>query len=178
MQEDFQKYVRSYVPGRMRIRHPGLVGLSAEDQKGIADYLQAIEGVRGVQINAVVGSLLLYWDPSRLSEADIDQYAAMFASMLPEPALAARRPAGRELAAAGKELRRAGIGIADKVACCVAPGIKRGKRARRVAHNRIMLGMLGSSLGCMCLKNGAHAAFGWGFALMLAYHLYQHRKVL
>ena len=90
MQEDFQKYVRSYVPGRMRIRHPGLVGLTAEDQKGIADYLQAIEGVRGVQINPVVGSLLLYWDPSRLSEADIDQYAAMFASMLPEPASALR----------------------------------------------------------------------------------------
>ncbi len=178
MQESLKKYVRSYIPGRMRIRHPGLVDLKGEDQAAISEYLKGIEGVLAVQFNPVVGSMLLCWDPAKISEEGISGYAEFFAGMIPEPAPKAALPMGKDLVHAKKQIEKTGVDIADKIAKYVVPGVKSGKRARRIAHNRIMLAMLGTSVGSLCLKSSIHAAFGWGFAILLGYHLYQHRKVL
>jgi hypothetical protein len=162
----------------MRIRHPGLVGLSRADQKGIIEYISSIEGVAGVSMNPVVGSLLLTWDTDRISASDIENYARFFAGMIPEQAPAAKPAPRKEVAKAKAELKKTGIAVADKVASVVVPGVKAGKRARRMAHNRIMLTALGTCICGLCLRSTVHAVFGWSFAALLGYHIYQHRRVL
>ena len=178
MDESLKKYVRSFVPGRMRIRHPGLVGISKADQQGIIEYISSIEGVTGVSMNPVVGSLLLTWDAARITAADIENYAQFFAGMIPEQAPAAKLAPRKEIAKAKAELKKTGIAVADKVAAVVVPGVKAGKKARRMAHNRIMLTALCTCVCGLCVRNTMHAVFGWSFAALLGYHIYQHRKVL
>lgn len=60
------KYVRSFANGRLRIRHPALVGLSADEYKTIETMVLTVEGITSVQLNPSLGSALLLWDPLRL----------------------------------------------------------------------------------------------------------------
>lgn len=59
--------VRSFCPGRLRLRLPLLRGASDEFVGMIRDALTAKEGVTGVDVNPRVGSLLLTWDPAVLT---------------------------------------------------------------------------------------------------------------
>ena len=59
--------VRSFVPGRLRLRHPALTDLSDDWAEGLVSWLRTKPGMRKVELNRRVGSLLLLWDES---EAD------------------------------------------------------------------------------------------------------------
>ena len=59
--------VRSFVPGRLRLRHPTLAELSDDLAEGLVAWLKTKPGMKEVTLNRRVGSLLLLWDES---EAD------------------------------------------------------------------------------------------------------------
>ena len=59
--------VRSFVPGRLRLRHPALAELSDDLAEGLVAWLKAKPSMKEVTLNRRVGSLLLLWDES---EAD------------------------------------------------------------------------------------------------------------
>ena len=61
-----ETYVRSFANGRMRVRHPALVGLDGEERQAIEAMVMAVDGVTSVSLNPSVGSALLLWDPLRL----------------------------------------------------------------------------------------------------------------
>lgn len=65
--ESLMSSVRSFVPGRLRLRHPALTALSDDLAEGLVAWLKTKPGMTEVALNPRVGSLLLCWDES---EAD------------------------------------------------------------------------------------------------------------
>ena len=57
--------VRSFVPGRLRLRHPALAELSDDLADGLVAWLKTKPGMTEVTLNPRVGSLLLLWDESQ-----------------------------------------------------------------------------------------------------------------
>ena len=55
-------FIRSYVPGRLRLRHPGLIGLEGETLEALTSTVKSAPGITGCTVNPKVGSLLLIWD--------------------------------------------------------------------------------------------------------------------
>lgn len=213
--------VRSFCPGRLRLRLPLLRGASDEFVGMIRDALTAKEGVTGVDVNPRVGSLLLTWDPAVLTlepQALAEEAAGMLemARMMgyfdekDEPCEGktcscesecaegeeACRCADKKTCACGCQefvdtakvaLDRAQAGferVADAplqaLARVIAPDVTKGARAKRVAQNRLMLGLLAVSIAVLATgrAKGAHTGFGAGFLGLLAVHLLQHRRVL
>lgn len=78
----FIKYVRSFMDGRVRLRHPALQDrqVAALAQKGIA----AIPGVREVEVNPLSGSALLLYDSNRLSREQLMEMGVAWAVWLDE----------------------------------------------------------------------------------------------
>lgn len=60
--------IASSIPGRLRVRHPGL---RAPEAAQIVTRLAALPGVETVQHNLRVGSLLVMYDENRLREEDL-----------------------------------------------------------------------------------------------------------
>ncbi len=62
----FVRYVRSFIPGRVRVRHPALtkeaVALEAKQR------LESMEGIGSVELNMQTGSALIQYDASVLSK--------------------------------------------------------------------------------------------------------------
>lgn len=78
----FVKYVRSFMDGRVRLRHPALrdAQVAALAQRGIA----AIPGVRQVEVNTLSGSALLLYDSSRLGRDRLMEMGVAWAVWLDE----------------------------------------------------------------------------------------------
>ena len=72
MTDSFENCIRSYFPGRLRARHASLK--NAETVKQVKTFLAGLEGVRSVEINPRVGSLLLLWDPAKLQIGDLNPF--------------------------------------------------------------------------------------------------------
>ena len=62
----FVRYVRSFIPGRVRVRHPALTneGTAAEAKS----RLEAVEGIAGIELNKQAGSALILYDASVLDK--------------------------------------------------------------------------------------------------------------
>lgn len=56
-----------HVPGRLRVKIPGLQGEPAEAER-VETCLQAIAGVTGVKGNPVTGSVVIFYDPDRTAQ--------------------------------------------------------------------------------------------------------------
>lgn len=207
MLDELKQYIRSYVPGRLRLRHPGLKGIDAETQKLIVETVTSAAGITGCTINPEVGSLLLTWDRHALTEEDLLGYLSFWAAFIPGDALgetaaedtaedagdaeaqpctcpvAAKVAEGKE---AGKKLAATAIANAkvytdaglDVLAPWIAPDQKNSARRRRVTQNRLMLAAGVGSVALLAMRGSAHASMGWVFAAMALLHLYQHRTVL
>lgn len=65
---EFKDAIRSLLPGRLRLRNPMLREMTADDVASLRDLLMGIDGMVDVTINPNVGSALLLWDTSVLSE--------------------------------------------------------------------------------------------------------------
>lgn len=78
----FVKYVRSFMDGRVRLRHPALQNRQVAElaQQGIA----AIPGVRQVEVNTLSGSALLLYDSGRLSREQLMEMGVAWAVWLDE----------------------------------------------------------------------------------------------
>ena len=66
----------------------------------------------------------------------------------------------------------------DRAAKMLVPEVKNTKRARRMAQNRIMLGLGSASVASLVFNKTGHGYLGWGFAAFVLLHLWQHRRVL
>ena len=77
MLDELKQYIRSYVPGRLRLRHPGLKGIDADTEKLIVETVTSASGITGCTINPEVGSLLLTWDRHALTEEDLLGYLSL-----------------------------------------------------------------------------------------------------
>ena len=64
-------FIRSYVPGRLRLRHPGLIGLEGETLEALTSTVKSAPGITGCTVNPKVGSLLLTWDAEKLTQEDL-----------------------------------------------------------------------------------------------------------
>lgn len=78
----FVKYVRSFMDGRVRLRHPALQDRQVAElaRQGIA----AIPGVQQVEVNTLSGSALLHYDSKRLSREKLMEMGIAWAVWLDE----------------------------------------------------------------------------------------------
>ncbi len=83
MLDEVKQYIRSYVPGRLRLRHPGLKGIDADTEKLIVETVTSAAGITGCTINPEVGSLLLTWDRHALTEEDLLGCLSFWAAFIP-----------------------------------------------------------------------------------------------
>lgn len=62
----FVRYVRSFIPGRVRVRHPALTkeAVAAEAKK----RLESMEGISSVELNMQTGSALIQYNADVLSK--------------------------------------------------------------------------------------------------------------
>lgn len=78
--------VRSFVPGRLRLRHPALTDLTDDLADGLVAWLKTKPGMTEVTLNRRVGSLLLLWDESQADwtfEELAEEAAGLFALLAP-----------------------------------------------------------------------------------------------
>ena len=78
---EFKDAIRSLLPGRLRLRHPMLREMTADDVASLRDLLMGIDGMVDVTINPNVGSVLLLWDTSVLSEETLLETLSFYAEM-------------------------------------------------------------------------------------------------
>lgn len=150
-------YVRSYVPGRIRLRHPALKSPAAV--KALQEFLGKMDGITALEVNPRVGSLLLYWDPEKL---DIESLKAMAVMMLPKEEEAAE---------------------AEKKACPLAAlNPLHSTKAVNQFVNRSMtatfLLMLSGLVPGLRLGRQVHIAAGAAFAAFAAWHMARYRKTV
>ena len=62
----FVRYVRSFIPGRVRVRHPALTkeAVAAEAKQ----RLESMDGIRSVVLNVQTGSALIQYNADVLSK--------------------------------------------------------------------------------------------------------------
>lgn len=184
-----ETYVRSFANGRMRVRHPALVGLDGEERQAIEAMVMAVNGVTSVSFNPSVGSALLLWDPLRLDVETMKDHLQGWLEMVEagddsalEEGTHAPQSEGCSLATCAKEAlepaKKIGQTALDSVAKAIVPDVKNTKRARRMAQNRIMLGLGSASVASLVFNKTGHGYLGWGFAAFVLLHLWQHRRVL
>ena len=80
-----------------------------------------------------------------------------------------------EVLAPAKKLGQTAL---DRAAKMLVPEVKNTKRARRMAQNRIMLGLGSASVASLVFNKTGHGYLGWGFDAFVLLHLWQHRRVL
>ena len=144
-----EKHITSFIDGRVRVRHPAL--RVEENAAPLRELLGSLPGMRQVAINSRTGSLLLEYDPARLSREDLLALAGQW-----ETFVAAEAPAHRKKNVLG--LTRA--------------------QAIRYTHRGMLLS-LAASIGFAALgRERGHIVAGGLFLLLNALHLHTFRKCL
>lgn len=64
-----ERYITSFVDGRVRLRHPALV--NNKDIEKLREAALAVPGMRNVTVNNQTGSVLLEYDPAVLSREEL-----------------------------------------------------------------------------------------------------------
>ena len=187
MIEALKKYIRSYVPGRLRLRHPGLKDIDEPTRALITETVCSAAGITSCTINPKVGSLLLTWDRHLLTQEDLLGYLSFWAAFIPGDALneaseapgetgvQEAAPATPQRSLTMKNAFEAGL---DVLSPYIAPGQGSPARRRRVTQNRLMLAAGVGSVAALALRGTTHAYLGYVFTAMALWHLYQHRTVL
>ena len=85
----FVKYVRSFMDGRVRVRHPALRDAAIAGKARAA--LLRVDGVRDIELNPLSGSALILYDSTRLSQDRLIETGCRWADWLDK---AARGQAG------------------------------------------------------------------------------------
>lgn len=145
-----EDYVTSCIEGRIRLRHSALQ--EPENAQLLKQFLAALPGMQNVAVNPRTGSLLLEYDPEKLSMRDLLELAS-----------------GWEEQAATSEPCRPLRKDCSPLALLL----------NRRMLNRGMLALLGASLVAgMAGRTGVHVATGGLFVLFNALHVYTWRKCL
>ncbi len=186
---EFKDCIRSIVPGRVRLRHPMIRTMTAEDRETARQWLMSIESVFGVDFNPAVGSALILWDAEKLSTdaflEQLENLIMMAAGMMGGEAQGTEADGytlARKALLAGDRLTQSASRGLGNVAVMIAggPGKQHSvQRVKRMAVNRTMLASLILSMGGIALKNtGVHVAAGVTFLGLLGLHLLENRRLL
>ncbi len=148
-------YVVSFVDGRVRLRHDALknpdVAAMAEAAAG------GIDGVTGAVVNPVTGSMLVFYDPEKLSREELAALAREWAVLLPEEKAAKKNGRSPECG-------------------CVSALL--GKKAVRLVDRALLISLLVSLAGAAAGMGTLHRAAGAAFALASVQHVAAHRRAL
>ena len=157
-------FIRSYVPGRLRLRHPGLIGLEGETLEALTSTVKSAPGITGC-------SLLLTWDAEKLTQEDLLGYLQFWAAFLPEVALEA--PSHAKHRAMSGALTETILTRMQDILACKGSAAK----CRRQMENRLTA-LFGVATMASLLKGASlHAQIGTVFAAMLVWHLWKRRRV-
>lgn len=145
---EIESCITSFVDGRVRLRHPSLK--RPEDAEQVRAFLASLPGMLRVAVNSRTGSLLLEYDPARISRDDLLSLAGQWA----------------DFASAKDEEAK--------------PRKRRIDRAKAIRFtNRGMLATLAASLAFgLAGRERGHVVAGGMFLLFNLAHLYTYRKTL
>ncbi|MBP3730100.1 MAG: cation transporter [Mailhella sp.] len=147
--------ITSFIDGRVRLRHPALK--NRELMQSVKSLVEGMDGVTAVQCNDVTGSLLIFYDPGKLSREELLSLAEQGAAFL-EQSIAPQCTA--------------------KPLCQTLGTLVFGRSAGRLV-NRVLLASLLCSLGGAAAGVSAmHKIAGGIFALACLQHVAAHRKLL
>ena len=159
MKEALAKYIRSYVPGRIRVRHPAL--RDEEKASAAAKFLMELEGAVSATPNPRVGSLLFTYDPKKLT---LETLEGMATFCLPPEVQRRKEESGKEILAKLDPLH------ATKI-------VNRNvNRAMTAAFALVLLGLVPGVFPGKRLA--LHTAAGSAFTALLAWHLARYRRTL
>ncbi len=145
----------SFIDGRVRLRHPALE--QPRFMETVCAFLQGVDGVASVQGNPRTGSLLIFYDPEKLSRGEILDLAAQGAAFL-------------ELSPVGKGK--------EGSACDKLEKFFLGRKATKLV-SRVLLASLLCTLGGTAAGAGTvHKMAGMVFSLACLQHVAAHRKLL
>lgn len=154
--------ITSFVDGRVRLRHPALKDQATLEL--VSGVIGGVEGVTAVQTNPVTGSMLIFYDPDKLSREDLLAMAEQGAQFFPE--LQGDAPESQPHAPAG-------LSPCDELLQLLG-----GRQVTKFV-NRGMLVALAASLAGLPLGNKLlHTAAGGAFVGGMLQHLLAHRKSL
>jgi len=185
-------HVTSFVDGRVRLRHPALKDAATAEL--VTGIVSAVEGITAVQNNPVTGSLLIFYDPAKLSREQLLELAEQGVAFLPAlesaasekaeanaevpadaPADGAETPAGAALPAvsAAPKTPQAPKAPVDELLALIT-----SRKANKVV-NRAMLVSLLASLAALPLGSKLlHSIAGGVMTGGVIQHLIAHRKTL
>lgn len=165
--------ITSFVDGRVRLRHPALK--EAATAELVTAVVSGVEGIVSVQANPVTGSLLIFYDPEKLSREQLLELAEQGAAFIPGMAeeVEAAEPAKGEGPAA-----RAMKAVKELAPVDGLLQLLGGRGATKFV-NRAMLVALAASLAGLPLGNRLlHTAAGGAFVGGVLQHLLAHRKAI
>lgn len=142
----------SHLPGRLRLRHPDLRRI--DRLQPLLDEIALWPGVTGLEGKAAIGSVLVRYDPARLSPAELE---ARLSNALPAPTTKTAKGAARPAYSFS-------IPAPDRDA----------NRWAKIG----MVGTLGLSLAALAGSKRLHAVAGAAFLPLLAVHMLHHRRKL
>jgi len=158
--------VKSFVDGRIRLRHPALC--SPDNAALLLEMINAVDGVRSTTLNPVTGSLLLEYDPSVL---DLQTLLDMAAPL--ETFVGSHVKQNSSLDMQPKESQN---GRKSPAGSCSRGFLQRGKRR---PLNLGMLFTLGTSMAfALAGRMTGHVAWGLAFLALGSVHIGIHRKSL
>lgn len=149
--------VASRLPGRLRLRHPGLRRPRA--CTAAQTLLTGWDGVTAAETNPATGGLLLRYDPARAAPDEMEARAvaalnSLFGTARPQaaPSPVAPRPVAK-------------------------PPLSPRPMSKRLV-NIGMLGSMAATLGALAYGKKLHALMGAAHLVFLAVHLATHRRKL
>ncbi|WP_029007251.1 HMA2 domain-containing protein [Azospirillum halopraeferens] len=149
--------VVSVLPGRIRLRHPGLRRPDRHD--ALTARLATLEGVRVAEGNPVVGSLLLVYDPAAAEPAAVLAAVRAAADAVLAPAAAQPPP--------------------EPTAVPATPAAGRSLKWQVNRMSKVgMLTSLAATLAALGVSKRLHARAGIVFVALSAVHTLIHRRRL
>lgn len=145
--------ISSFIDGRVRLRHPALKDPSLAE--AACSVLSGVEGVESVQANPVIGSLLMFYNPKKLSKEALLELAKEGLALLPKGEHSRKAPASRSLL--NMMLSRNTARMVNRAMCI-----------------SLLLCVASAFIGMPAL----HRAAGTAFALSSLQHMAAHRKAL
>lgn len=145
----------SFVDGRVRLRHHALKN---PEMAAVAEAAAGgIDGVTSVRVNPVTGSMLLFYDPERISREHLASLADEWSAFLPEDRASEKNGRSSE-------------------GGCVSALL--GRRAVRFVDRALLVSLLASLAGAAAGMGTLHRVAGAAFALASVQHVAAHRRAL
>mgnify|MGYP003261822130 CR=1 FL=1 len=129
-----EECVTSFMDGRARLRHPALK--NAEQGERVRSLLASMPGMLNVTVNSRTGSLLLEYDPARISREDLLSLAGQWEAYVVQPDGDARPKRRLDRADA---IRFANRGMLATFAASLAFGLAGRERVHVVAGGLFLL---------------------------------------